>query len=156
MSTNPYFFNDATLTVETSGATSTPIGGLSGVTVTPGYETTELYTADSAFREVVKQYEHSVSVEVEYMFVDVTAAQQWLAGDETATATSSTDTSDPQLFSIDVVSDSADGSVERTTAVSKVVFPEFPLVDGSQDEFEAYSLSGTGREVDNYADTSGT
>ena len=149
----PFFLNDGALTVETDTGTSTPIAGLSSVSVTPGYETNELYTADSTFRETVKQYEHSVAVEIEYMFVDVTTAQEWLGGDGTS-ATASTDTGDPQLFNVERVDPSADGSVERTTAVDKVVFPEFPLIDGSQDEFEAYSLSGSGRLVSQYADTS--
>lgn len=150
----PVFFNDGVLTVETDDGTSTPIAGLSSVSITPAYETNELYTADSTFRETVKQYEHNVNVEIEYMFVDVTTAQEWLGGDG-STSTSSVDTSDPQLFNVEQVTDAADGTFERTTEVTKVVIPEFPLVDGSQDEFEAYSISGSGRTVGQYADTSG-
>jgi len=156
MSANPYFFSDGTLTVtEEAGSTELAIAGLRGVTITAANETTELYTADSTFRETVKQYEHNVNVEIDYAFFDIEAAQQWLAGDGTTTATASTDTSDPALFKVERVDPSSDGSVERTTEVESVVFPEFPIVDGSQDEFEEYGLSGSGRSITNLADTSG-
>ncbi len=154
---DPIFFNDGVLTVDTQGAAAVGdddlIAGIRGITITPGYETNELYTADSAFRETVKQYEHSVAVEIDTVDFDVTMAQEWLGGDG-STATASTDTSDPQLFKIELVSPNADGSLERTVAVEKIVFPEMPIVDGSQDEFEEYNLSGTGRSVTQLEDTS--
>jgi len=144
----PYFISDGVLTVENDADSSTiNIAGLRGITITPAWETTELYTADSTFRETVKQYEHNVNVEIDYAFFDVAAAQQWLGGQGTTSSTASTDTSDPMLFTVKRADPSADGSVTKNVEVEKVVFPEFPLVDGSQDEFEEYGLSGSGRSV---------
>jgi len=155
----PYFFSDAALTVTDpdNSDETVAIAGLRGITLTPAYETTELYTADSTFRETVKQYEHNVNVEIDYAFFDIEAAQLWLGGQGTVPTdsnTDSTDTTDPKLFDLEVVTSSADGTVERTAAVEAIVFPEFPIVDGSQDEFEEYGLSGSGRTVTNLADTS--
>jgi hypothetical protein len=141
------FSNEGVLTVENDSGTAVPIAGIRDVTITPGYETAELYTADSTFRDTVKQYEHSVEVEITYANFDIEAAQEWLGG-EGATATASTDTNDPTLFSVEFVSQSADGSFERTAAAEKVVFPDFPVVSGTQDEFEEFDLSGTGKTVE--------
>ena len=155
-SPEPMWIDDGALTVQNSEDDSDiAIAGIRGITVTPAYETTELYTADSTFREVVKQYEHNVNVEIDYAFFNVEAAQQWLGGQGTTTATASTDTSDPMLFNIERVDPSAKGGFERTTEVEQVVFPEFPVIDGSQSEFEEYGLSGSGRSITNLADTSG-
>ena len=156
MPNDAYWFSDGSLTVQNEEDDSeTPIAGLRGVTITPAYETTELYTADSTFRAEVKQYEHNVNVEIDYVFFDIETAKQWLGGEGTTAATASTDTSDPMLFNVERVDDSADGSLQKTTEVQNVVFPEFPIVDGSQDEFEEYGLSGSGKQIGNLAETSG-
>ena len=145
----PYFFSDAALTVTDpdNSDETVAIAGLRGITLTPANETTELYTADSTFRETVKQYEHNVNVEIDYAFFDISAAQQWLGGQGTTSATASTDTSDPMRFTVIRADPSADGDVTKDVEVENVVFPEFPLVDGSQDEFEEYGLSGSGRSI---------
>ncbi len=151
----PIFSNTGVLTVETDTGTSVPIAGIRDVEIIPGYETTELYTMDSTFRDAVKQYEHTVEVNITYANFDIAASQEWLGGDG-ATATASTDTEDPTLFSVEFVSPSADGSVERTVKAEKIVFPSFPLVQSTQDEFEEFDLSGSGRTVSDLSDTSGT
>jgi len=156
MANDAYWFSDGALTVQNEADdTDTPIAGLRGVTITPAFETTELYTADSTFRDIVKQYEHNVNVEIDYVFFDISTAKQWLGGKGSTSATASTDTSDPMLFNVERVDPSADGSLEKTTEVQNVVFPEFPLVDGSQDEFEEYGLSGSGEQIANLDETSG-
>jgi len=53
------------------------------------------------------------------------------------------------------VTPSADGTYERTVAVDDVIFPEFPVVEGSYGEFEEWDLSGSGSQISNLADTSG-
>lgn len=157
MSSNEaYWINDGALTVTNAADDSdVAIAGLRGITITPAYETNELYTADSTFRDTVKQYNHNVNVEIDYAFFSIDAAKQWLGGQGTTTATSSSDTSDPMLFNIERVDPSVDDTFERTVSVINVVFPEFPVIDGSMDEFEEYGLSGSGEKVDNFADTSG-
>lgn len=149
-----YFFDDGVLTVETDeGSEDVTVAGISEITIDPEWEIAEKYTADSGFREAVKQYEHTVAVDVGYMDFNMDAAQQWLGGDGPS-ATSSTDTSDPQLYTVKVVSTSVGGAIERECEVEKVVFPNFPLVDGSAGEFEEYSLSGSGRSVTSLEDIS--
>jgi len=96
-----------------------------------------------------------VNVELTYAFFSLEAAQEWLGG-EGATATASQDDPDPMLFDIENVHPSEAGGFERTTAIADVVFPEFPLDQLNYGEFEEYSLTGSGRKVDNLADTSGT
>ena len=141
-----------TLSVQNSADENVPIAGIREVTITPAYEHTELYTMDSSFRESVKRYEHNVNVEITYVKFSLELAQEWLGG-EGATATGSQDDSDPTLFAIEDVTPADDG-FERTTAVAVVVFPEFPMVDGSYGEFEEWSLSGSGREITQLEDTS--
>jgi len=128
--------------------------GVREYTITPGYEHTQLYTLDSVNREAVKRYEHDVAVEITYAKFSLEFAQEWLGG-EGATATASQDSSDPMKFNLVSVTPSADGGFERTTEVTDVVFPEFPLDQASYGEFEEYSLSGTGRTVGQIEDTSG-
>lgn len=157
MSTNPeaMWANSRVLSVQNSSDTSVPIAGIREVTITPAYETTELYTMDSTLRDTVKQYEHNVNVEITYAKFSMDLAQEWLGG-EGSTATASQDTSDPTLFMIEDVAPSADGGFERTAAVDNVVFPEFPVIDGSYGEFEEYGLTGSGRQLSQVEDTSGT
>jgi hypothetical protein len=145
--------NARVLSVQNSADTSVPIAGIREVTITPADEIQELYTMDSNFRENVKRYEHNVNVEITYAKFSLDLVQEWLGG-EGSTATASQDSSDPTLFAIEDVSQSADGSFERTTAVTDVVIPEFPVIDGSYGEFEEYGITGTGRTVE-VTDTSG-
>jgi hypothetical protein len=147
------FSNVGVLTLQNGTGADVPIAGIRDVEIIPGYETAELYTIDSTFRDAVKQYEHSVEVNISYANFDIPAAQEWLGG-EGATATASTDTEDPTLFTVQFVSESADGTFERTAAAVDVVFPEFPIVQATQDEFEEFDLSGTGAKVETLTDTS--
>jgi len=156
MASEPYYFNDGALTVTNNeDDNSIAIAGLKGVTITPSFEITNFYTADSTLRSTAKQHEHDVSVEIDYAFFDVDAATQWLGGEGTTTSSSTTDTSDPMLYDVEVVTPNADGTVVRTAAVEAVHFSEFPIVDGAEGEFEEYGLSGSGKSVTNLADTSG-
>lgn len=149
----PVWSNARVLSVQNEAATDVPIAGIREVTVTPAYETTELYTMDSVFRDDVKQYEHNVNVEITYAKFSLDLVQEWLGG-EGATATASQDTSDPTLFAIEDVTSTSDGTIERTTAVNDVIIPEFPVIDGSYGEFEEYGITGSGRDV-SVTDTSG-
>ncbi len=146
---DPVFFNTGVLTVDTQGASAVGdddyLAGLKGITVTATYEIKKLYTTDSTFRETAKQYEHNVNVEIDTVHFNSEFVEEWLGGDGSS-ATESTDTSDPQLFKIEVVSQTEDG-LDRTVAVENIVFPEMPIIDGSQDEFEEFNLTGSGRKV---------
>jgi len=151
-------FNAGTFTISNDSGTEVVVGGFRGATITPAYEHEALYTADSTFRDTVKRYEHNVNVDITYAYFAFELAQEWLGGDG-ATATASQDDADPAKFKIEAVSPSAgaDGATEgeRTVVAEKVVFPEMPVVDATQDEYEEYELSGTGRQVSQVEDTSG-
>jgi len=146
--------NARTLSVQNSADETVPIAGIQEVSIVPAYEHEELYTMDSSFRDTVKRYEHNVNVEITYAKFSVEAAQEWLGG-EGATATASQDDSDPALFSIEDVTPSDKGAFERTAVVENVVFPEFPVVEGSYGEYEEWDLSGSGRQLSDLSDTSG-
>jgi len=155
MSTEEAIWSNArVLTIQNSASTSVPIAGIQEVSIVPSDEIEELYTMDSNFRADAKRYEHNVNVEITYAKFAPEAAQEWLGG-EGATATASQDDSDPALFQIEDVTPSADGTYERTVAVDDVIFPEFPVVEGSYGEFEEWDLSGSGSQISNLADTSG-
>ncbi len=152
MAANAYWFDEGTITIDKDDGTSLAVAGFQGLTVEAQFETMErLYTADSVFIESQKQANHSVSVTVDYSKWDSDAAEYWLGGGGSGAspATESTDTSDPAKFSITAASTAADGSVTRTVEVEGVTFENFPLVDGSQGEFEQYQLTGTGEKVTN-------
>jgi hypothetical protein len=153
---NAYFFDSGVLTLEeTSSSTDFAPIGLQDVTVTPAFEHEELFTADSTFREDVKRHTHSVNVEISYSKLPLEFAQQWLGGSGGTTATASQDDESVALFNATLVSTSADGSVERTLEVTEIHFAEFEVLNGSQGEYEEYSLSGSGRTVGQLEDTSG-
>ena len=150
-----YYFDQGVLSLTESGDTTefNPVG-LQDLTITPAFEHEELFTADSTFREDVKRHTHSVDVEIGYSKFPLEMAQSWLAGGG-ATATASQDTSDVATFSVKAVSTSTDGSIERTIEITDVHFPEYEVLNGSQGEYEEYSLTGTGRTVGQLEDTSG-
>jgi len=97
----------------------------------------------------------AVEVEIDHSKWPLDMAQRWLAGGG-ATATASQDTADTAKFTVKAVSTSADGTVERTVEVEEVHFPDYDVIDGSQGEFEEYTLSGRGRIISQLEDTSGT
>ena len=150
-----YYFDQGVLTLTESGDTTefNPVG-LQDLTITPAFEHEELFTADSTFREDVKRHTHSVDVEIGYSKFPLEMAQTWLSGGN-ATATASQDTSDVAKFSVKAVSTSTDGTIERTIEITDVHFPEYEVLNGSQGEYEEYSLTGTGRTVGQLEDTSG-
>lgn len=149
-----YWFDEGTITLQEQGQSTDfdPIG-LQGLTITPAFEHEELFTADSTFRDDVKRHSHSVNVEIDYSKWTIEMAQTWLAGGG-GTATASQDNADVAKFNVTAVSTSADGSVERTIEVTDIHFAEYPSLDGSQGEYEEYSLSGTGRTIGQLEDTS--
>ena len=149
-----YYFDDGVLSVETEDTQEdVAIAGLQGIEIEPGYDIIRHYTADSTHIESQKQQEHEVPVTIDYSKFDVDAARQWLGGSG-ASSGASTDTSDPQKFTVKAVSTSAGGGVERTCEVEGVTFDSFPLVSGSRGEFEEYNLSGTGERISQFEDTS--
>ena len=153
MSEDAYFTdNFTTLDLkEADGSTTTPVAGIQGITIIPSVSLEMLYTGDSAKREVVQQHEYSVDVGIEYAKWDQNASvvQQWLAGSGGSTATSWTDTNDPQKFSMDLTIDSVGGDRTLDVTVDSIVFEEMPVIDASNGEYLSRDLSGEGSDISN-------
>lgn len=139
----------ATLTVETSGATETAVGGITDFTVTTSVEIERLETADSIKVVDQLQHGHRVEVEIEFMFWDGDFAAQWLGGDG-STGTSMADTTSPQEYTLNATLPSRDGSNEISMTVEGITFEEIPLVEASDGEYVSWNLSGTGTDVTTY------
>jgi len=151
---NAYWFDEGTITVEKADGTSVDVAGFQGLTVEAAYENLQqLYTADSVFIESQKQSNHLVNVTIDFSKWDSDAAEHWLGGGASGAspANASTDTSDPAKFTVRAVSTSADGSVQRTVEVEGVTFDSFPMIDGTQGEYEQYNLTGIGEKITNLA-----
>jgi hypothetical protein len=146
---NAYWFDEGTITIDDpDGVETLTVAGFQGLTVEAAYENLmQLYTADSVFIESQKQANHLINVTIDFSKWDSTTAEYWLGGGSTASA--STDTSDPALFNITAVSTAADGSVQRTIEVENVTFDTFPMIDGTQGEYEQYNLTGIGEKITN-------
>ncbi len=153
---NAFWFDDGALTLTEEGDTTEfqPVG-LRGITVTATAEHERFDTADSTLFEFVKRHTQRVDVEINYAKFPLDMAQTWLAGGG-GTATATQDNSDVAQFNMKVVATSADKTVERTLEVTDIDFPEFEFLNGSENEYEEYTLSGTGKTVGNLADTSET
>ncbi len=153
---NAFWFDDGALTLIEEGQTTEyqPVG-LRGITITAKAEHEEFDTADSTLFEAVKRHTQRVSVEIDYAKFPLDMAQAWLAGGDGGSATATQDTSDVAQFNLTAVATSVDGTVERTIEVTDIHFPEFELLNGSENEYEEYTLSGTGRTVGQLEDTSG-
>lgn len=141
-----YFADQATLSLETSGATDVPIAGLQDLTVVPNVSVEQLYTGDSIKIEDQKQHEFQVQVDVGFSKWDLTLAEQWLGGSG-STATSMTDTNDPQKYSASGEFTSADGALTYQWEVSGITFEEMPVLDFSRGEFIQWDLSGVGEDM---------
>jgi len=152
---NPFWFDDGVLTLVEQGQTTEfqPVG-LRGITVTATAEHERFDTADSTLFEVVKRHTQRVNVEIDYAKFPIDMAQTWLAGGN-GTATATQDNSDVAQFNLEAVATSADGEIERTLEVTDIDFPEFEMLNGSENEYEEYTLSGTGKTIGQLEDTSG-
>lgn len=159
MAEDVYYFDDfTTLDLQDSSGTTVPIAGIQGITVTPSVSIERLYTADTGKIEAQKQHEYSVDVSIEYARWDQDAqvVQQWLGGGGDTTATSWTDTTDPQKFQISATWDSENADRTLDFTVTGITFEEMPLIDGSMGEYLSRDLSGTGEDITDYSMTDNT
>jgi hypothetical protein len=134
-----------------------PIAGIQGVTIVPNVSIERLYTADSIKIEAQQQFEHAVDVGIEYALwdQDATFVQQWLGGSGSS-ASSMTDTTDPQKFTLDGVFDSVNGDRTLTTQVTGITFEEMPVIDTEMGEYVSRDLSGTGEDMADVSTTDNT
>ena len=149
-----YWFDDATLVLETDEETPTeiPVAGLQEVAITPSVSIEQLYTGDSIKIDSQKQHEFEVGVTIGFSKWDSTFAEQWLAGAGGSSANSMTDTSDPQKFALNTFDPvSVGGDTTINIQVTGVTFEEMPLFDSSRGEYNQWDLEGTGEDIEDYS-----
>lgn len=151
MATEAYVLDDySTLSLQTTGAVSTPIAGIQGVTITPNVSIERLYTADSIKIEEQQQFEFQCDVSIEYALwdSDATLLKQWLGG-EGSSSTSITDTTDPEKFQVDGTFASVNTNRTLSATVTGITFEEMPVIDTEMGEFVSRDISGVGENIKN-------
>jgi hypothetical protein len=146
MAANVYYGNEMVLSITTEGGTSITTGVLKDVEIVAAVEHDELYGADSINRETIKQREFGVNVSVGHAKMDTALIQQWLGGSG-ASSTGMVDTADPALFEVTGEVTPDGGGTNKKAVVSKVGFPEMPILSVSEGEYETTELDGTGASI---------
>jgi hypothetical protein len=141
-----YFADEASLSLETSAATTVDVAGLQDLTVVPSVSIEQLYTGDSIKIDAQKQHEFEVQVEIGFSKWDLTLAEEWLGGPGT-TSTSMSDQNDPQKYTASGEFTSVDGSTTYQWEITGITFEEMPILDFSRGEFIQWDLSGTGEDL---------
>jgi|AKVG01.1.fsa_nt_gi hypothetical protein len=152
MATEAYWFDTATLTMQTddTNANPIPIAGVQDITVIPSFSIEKLYTADSVKIDAQQQHEFEVQVDIGFSKWDPTLLEEWLGGD-TNNSTSLTDTSDPQKYTLTPLTIESVAGSQRTVEVTGITFEEMPIFDGSRGEFIQWDLDGIGEDVTDVA-----
>lgn len=156
MASNRYFGDDiATFSVEING-TSVTAGKVKDVSITVSGEHTNLFSADSVKRTDVKRSEVTVDVEFTIVEFNHELAAYWLEGSDsadTSTATTINDDSNVATFDITVEQDMTEPGTDSgdpqglKADVTEVDFPELPVIELAEGEFNEHSISGTGTGV---------
>lgn len=156
--TRAFWLDDFTtldLQTEDQTQTSTPIAGIQNVELVPNVTIDQLRTADKIKIEEQKQHEALVNVNIGYSKWSNEVLEQWLGG-AGSSATSWTDTSDPQKYEIDANFVSVGGDYELDVTVTGITFEEMPMIAASRGEFVQWDLEGTGEDISNYTFTDNT
>lgn len=149
MANHPFVLDDyATLEVDTAGgsmSTDTPVAGVQGVTIVPNVSIERLYTADSIKVEAQQQFEFQVDVSIEYALWEDQSVflNEWMGG-KGSSATSMTDTTNPEEFKLTSTFESVETSQQLDVTVEGITFEEFPIIDTEMGEFVSRDLSGVG------------
>lgn len=147
MANAQYHGANASVTITRSDGTDLNAGELRGVTITPGFEHDEWYSADSVERGPVVRRNFSVAVEATIGAFDVSMIQAYLGGSG-STSTGLVDSSDPALFQVTGAVTPDGGGSDLQAVVDGVFFPELPVFsDVSHDAWVEESISGTGKNV---------
>jgi len=149
--TDAFFSDDATLTLETSGTTSVPIAGIQDIEIVPSVSIERLYTGDSIKIDSQQQHEFEVAVDIGFSKWDLSLAEEWLGGPDT-TATSMTDTTDPQKYKITSTFTEVNNGATYDLEVTGITFEEMPIIAVSRGEFIQWDLSGVGEDLTNLAE----
>lgn len=135
---------------EEDSSTATAVAGVQNVSIEPNVSIEHLYTADSLKVADRLQHEFQVNVEIGYAFFDGDVVSYWLDGSGGSTATSMTDTSDPQTYQLAGNFVSADGNNQIDVTVTGITFESMPMLDAANGEFAQWDLEGTGEDISNF------
>lgn len=153
MPTDLYFGDDITIATfqEADGSTSLTAGKARSGNVRAEADHVELFTTDSITRDEVKRRELVVIVELEFVEFNEDIVQYWLDGTG-STSTTINDDSAVQEYDITLEQLMTDhtgssGDEKLKAAVTGVHFPEMPMIDFSEGEYSAKSLTGRGDAI---------
>ena len=148
---NSVWFDSASLSVdEATGDTSVTVAGLQGIEVSGQVAIERLYTGDSIKIDSQQQHEFQVPVSVEYSLWADDFAKEWLGG-EGSSASSLTDTSDPQKFNINALEFDDRTGQTYSLSVDNITFEEMPIFQGSRGEFISWDLDGVGEDISDFS-----
>lgn len=158
MPSNRFFGDDiATFKVEIDG-TEITAGKVKDATITAVADHVKLFSPDDSSssdttvtRDEVKRREVEVEVEFTIVQFNEELAQYWLNGGG-STSTTITDTTDVAEFDVTLEQNMTDhtGTTDDESlkaVVDNVEFPEMPLLDLAEGEYNEHQLSGTGDGV---------
>jgi len=153
MPTNRYFGGDiATFKVEID-STEITAGAVTDVSIRGEASHTEFFDPEQVTRSDVKRSEVAVVVEMTIREFDEQLAQYWLDGSGSSTSSTVVEDSNVAEFdSITVEQNMTDhtnsaGDASLKGVVDNVHFPEMPIIDLAQGEYNEHSLTGRGDGV---------
>lgn len=153
MPTDRFYGDDiATFKVEIgSSPTTVTAGKVKDASIMGEAEHNELFTTDSVTRDDVKRREVAVTVEFTVVEFNEELAQYWLSG-SSSTSTTVTDDSAVAEFDVTLEQNMTDhtgssGDESLKAVVSNVHFPEIPIIDLAEGEYNQHQLSGRGDGV---------
>lgn len=158
MATDAYWLDDFTtldMVTDDQAGTTTPVAGIQNVEIVPGVSIEQLYTADTNKIEEQQQHEYEVSVNIGYSKWSNEIFEQWLGGAGTS-ATSWTDTSDPQKYELSGTFDSVEGDRTVDITITGITFEEMPFLAASRGEFVQWDLDGVGEDISSFSYTDNT
>lgn len=153
MPTNRFYGGDiATFSVEINSTTVTA-GAVTEVSIRGEAEHDEFFDPENVTRDDVKRREVAVVVEFTIREFDEALAQYWLDG--SGSSTSSTVVEDSNVAEFDSITfeqnmtdhTGSSGDESLKAVVDNVHFPEMPLIEMAQGEYNEHSLTGRGDGV---------
>jgi len=133
-------------------ATEVTAGAVTDVSIRGEAEHDEFFDPEEVTRGEVKRREVAVVVEFTIREFNEEIAQYWLGGDGSTTSTTISNTSNVAEFDVTFEQNMTDhtetsGDESLKAVVDNVHFPEMPILDMAQGEYNGHSLTGRGDGV---------
>lgn len=137
-----------TLQLSTPSGSETFVAGIQNTVITPQFEYTDLYTADSILREATRRSNAEVNVEIGWSLFNVELIKNNI-GEPGTSGTTIADSSDVPLFELEfeVESEGGDRTLGPVTVENLRFDDDPPLFDGSQGEWVEWSGTMIGENV---------